>query len=183
MGSCKKYFVYFVSKFKTKMIINVNLAILLITIGSSTARPGGRRDPEAYPYAPAPDAEGRQSDWPRAPLEVAAAPTEHIEEPYRKSKAPRNARQHSIAPLVVPAAPAAPVAESAYKNKNKEPRQARASGWPAAPVEEPAAPAAPVAESAYKSKRKAPRQARAHPYAPLDVAAEPYAPAAPVEEK
>merc|ERR1711983_65867 len=167
MGSCKKYFVYFVSKVKTKMIRNINLAILLVTIGSSTARPGGRRDPEAYPYAPAPDAEGRQIDWPRAPLEVAAAPTEHIEKPYRKSKAPRNARHVPQAPFEVaaaPAAPAAPLAEEAYKNKSKTPRQARAQ--PQAPFEvadESHDPTAPVHEEAYKNKSKAPRQARQTP--------------------
>merc|ERR1711983_298138 len=158
MGSCKKYFVYFVSKFKTKMIINVNLAILLVTIGSSTARPGGGRDPEAYPYAPAPDAEGRQIDWPRAPLEVAAAPTEHIEKPYRKSKAPRNARHVPQAPFEVAAEPHdhdAPVAKEAYKNKPMTPRQARAQ--PQAPFEVAAEPHdhdAPVAKEAYKTKSK-----------------------------
>merc|ERR1711983_507572 len=172
MGSCKRYFVYFVSKVKTKMIRNINLAILLVTIGSSTARPGGRRDPEAYPYAPAPDAEGRQIDWPTAPLEVAAAPTEHIEKPYRKSKAPRNAREVTF--VDEPAAPAAPLAEEAYKAERKAPRQARV--YPQAPLgfaAAPAAPAAPLAEEAYKAEKKGPRQARVYPQAPLGFAAAP----------
>merc|ERR1711983_67089 len=151
MGSCKKYFVYFVSKFKTKMIINVNLAILLVTIGSSTARPGGRRDPEAYPYAPAPDAEGRQIDWPRAPLGFAAAPAAPAaplaEEAYKaEKKGPRQARQY-LAPA---AEPYAPVHEEAYKSKRKAPRQARAH--PYAPLGVAAEPYAPVAEKAQKYK-------------------------------
>merc|ERR1711982_264532 len=145
MGSCKRYFVYFVSKVKITMIIYINLAILLVTIGFSAARPGGR-DPEAYPYAPASYAEARQSDWPMPPLEVAAAPTEHIEEPYRKSKAPRNARRFPLAPLGVaaePYAPAAPVAEEANKNKIKAPRNARQ--FPLAPLGDAAEPYAPAA--------------------------------------
>merc|ERR1719468_1442945 len=65
---------------------------------------------------------------------------------YKKLTASREARHVPQAPLrVAGAPPPAPVAEAAYKKKNKASRQSRAAYEPQAPV----------AEAAYKNKNKA----------------------------
>merc|ERR1711983_147428 len=113
MGSCRTNLTFYVSPLKSKMIRKIDLAILLITIGFSTARPSGKKTgPGSYPYAPA---EPVEYGYKRPPVSEAA---------YKKAKTHREARHGPVAPVGVAGPPAAPVAEAAYK-KGKGFREAR----------------------------------------------------------
>merc|ERR1711983_358542 len=124
------YFAYLSS---LKMIRNIHVAILVLLIGCTLARPERKKNGPAIAL--------KEEKLPPQPF-ARASPPEVAGPPIVET--PREARGY-------PGEPLAPVAETAYK-KNKIPREARgfpkatlgvAGGVPAAPVE---------AEAAYKKK-------------------------------
>merc|ERR1711983_673936 len=165
MGAVARSILYFAYLSSLKMIRNIHVAILVLTIGCTLARPRAKKNGPALALK---EEKLPPQPFARAPPSGVAGPP--VVEVAYKNKIPREAKGY-------PGAPLAPVAETAYK-KNKTPREARSV--PRAPLGVAAAnpePLAPVAEAAYKKKTF--REARGYPKAPLGVAGG--APAAPVE--
>merc|ERR1711894_517192 len=168
--------VFCVTTKKLKMIRNIHFAILVIIVGCCSSRPNRKAREYAYPQAPAPAYKNKApaGGGDAEPEQVSKVQfVEDIERDARQSRAADIPVDHPA-----PAAKAPVVADKAFKDDEID-RKARAYPYatvPAAPVADSAlknkAPAAVEEAEPYKV-HEGKRDARGHPYAPATVAVVP----------